>query len=149
RSVSESGAVMGTAQYMAPEQAAGRVRDTGPAADVYALGALLYECLTGRPPFTGPHHVVLVQVINEEPAPPSRLEAKVPRDLETVCLKCLQKDPARRYASAEALADELGRFQRGEPVLARPVGRLERAARWACRNPALATALAAAVLFLV
>src|SRR5205085_4311253 len=81
RDVSQSGAVMGTASYMAPEQAAGRVRDTGPAADVYALGALVYECLTGRPPFEGPQHVVLVSVLSDEPVPPSRRAAKVPRDL--------------------------------------------------------------------
>jgi hypothetical protein len=113
RDVSQSGAIMGTASYMAPEQAAGKVRDTGPAADVYALGALLYECLTGRPPFEGPHHVVLVSVLNDEPMPPSRLGAKAPADLETICLKCLSKEPARRYASAEELANDLRRFQGG------------------------------------
>jgi serine/threonine protein kinase len=110
RDISKSGAIMGTASYMAPEQAAGKVRDTGPAADVYALGALLYECLTGRPPFEGPQHVVLVSVLNDEPVPPSRLGTKVPADLETVCLKCLSKDPARRYASAEELANDLRRY---------------------------------------
>src|SRR5262249_31389818 len=91
RDVSRSGAIMGTASYMAPEQAAGKVHDTGPAADVYALGALLYECLTGRPPFDGPPHVVQVSVLNEEPVPPSRLGVRVPRDLQTICLKCLSK----------------------------------------------------------
>ncbi len=116
RDVSKSGAVMGTASYMAPEQAAGKVRDTGPAADVYALGALLYECLTGRPPFEGPQLVVLVSVMSEEPAPPSRLAPKVPRDLETICLKCLSKEPARRYASAEELANDLRRYQADEPI---------------------------------
>jgi formylglycine-generating enzyme required for sulfatase activity len=134
---------------MAPEQAAGKVRDTGPAADVNALGALLYECLTGRPPFEGPQHVVLVSVLNDEPAPPSRLAPKVPRDLETICLRCLQKDPARRYASAEALADDLRRFQAGEPVQARPVGRVERALKWAKRRPALAALLGVTLLALV
>src|SRR5207237_7920373 len=96
RDVSKSGTIMGTASYMAPEQAAGKVHDTGPAADVYALGALLYECLTGRPPFEGAQHAVLVRVLHDEPVPPSRLASKVPRDLETVCLKCLSKAPARR-----------------------------------------------------
>jgi formylglycine-generating enzyme required for sulfatase activity len=149
RNVSKSGAIMGTASYMAPEQAAGKVRDTGPAADVYGLGALLYECLTGRPPFEGPQHVVLVSVLNDEPPPPSRLAPKVPRDLETICLKCLRKDPARRYASAEALADDLRRFQAGEPVQARPVGRLEHTVKCAKRRPALAALLGVTLLALV
>ena len=127
---------MGTASYMAPEQAAGKVRDTGPAADVYALGAMLYECLTGRPPFEGPQHWTFwCSVLSDEPVPPSRLAAKVPRDLETICLKCLSKEPARRYASAEELADDLRRFQAGEPIRARPVGRVERAVKWVQRRP--------------
>jgi formylglycine-generating enzyme required for sulfatase activity/tRNA A-37 threonylcarbamoyl transferase component Bud32 len=145
RDVSKSGAIMGTASYMAPEQAAGKVHDTGPATDVYALGALLYECLTGRPPFEGPAHVVLVNVLGAEPMPPSRLEAKLPRDLETICLKCLSKEPARRYGSAEELADDLRRFQTGEPIRARPAGPVERALKWVRRQPAVA-ALAAALL---
>jgi formylglycine-generating enzyme required for sulfatase activity/tRNA A-37 threonylcarbamoyl transferase component Bud32 len=145
RAVSQSGAIMGTASYMAPEQAAGKVHDTGPATDVYALGALLYECLTGRPPFEGPAHVVLVSVLGAEPVPPSRLGPKVPRDLETICLKCLQKEPARRYASAEELANDLRRFQTGEPIRARPAGPVERAVKWVRRHAAVA-ALAAAVL---
>jgi formylglycine-generating enzyme required for sulfatase activity len=131
---------------MAPEQAAGKVRDTGPAADVYALGALLYECLTGRPPFEGPQHVVLLSVLNDEPAPPSRRGAKAPADLETICLKCLRKEPARRYASAEELADDLRRFQAGEPVRARPVGAVERTWKWAKRRPALAALLGVVLL---
>jgi WD40 repeat protein len=141
RDLSQSGAIMGTAAYMAPEQAAGKVRDTGPAADVYALGALLYECLTGRPPFEGPPHVVLVSVLNDEPVPPSRLVPKVPADLETICLKCLSKEPARRYASAVELANDLRRFQAGEPIRARPVGVMERAVKWARRRPAQAALL--------
>jgi serine/threonine protein kinase/formylglycine-generating enzyme required for sulfatase activity len=149
RDVSKSGAIMGTASYMAPEQAAGQVHDTGPAADVYALGALLYECLTGRPPFQGPEHVVLDSVLNDEPVPPARWNPKVPCDLETICLKCLSKEPTRRYASAEALADDLRRFQTGEPVRARPAGRLERAAKWARRRPALAGLLSVTLLALV
>jgi formylglycine-generating enzyme required for sulfatase activity len=134
---------------MAPEQAAGKVRDTGPAADVYALGALLYECLAGRPPFAGPEHVVLASVLHDEPAVPSRLGVKVPRDLETICLKCLGKEPARRYASAEELANDLRRFQAGEPIRARPVGAAERAVKWARRRPALAALLGVVLLALV
>jgi formylglycine-generating enzyme required for sulfatase activity len=149
RDVSRSGAIMGTAAYMAPEQAAGKVHDTGPAADVYALGALLYECLTGRPPFEGPQHAVLMSVLSDEPLPPSRLLAKVPADLETICLKCLSKEPARRYASAEELADDLRRFQAGEPIRARPAGRLERLVKWTRRRPALAALLGVVLLALV
>jgi formylglycine-generating enzyme required for sulfatase activity len=134
---------------MAPEQAAGKVRDTGPAADVYALGALLYECLTGRPPFDGPQHVILVNVLSDEPVPPSRLGAKVPRDLETICLKCLSKEPARRYASAEELANDLRRFLSDEPIRARPVGTVERTWKWARRRPALAALLGVVLLALV
>jgi formylglycine-generating enzyme required for sulfatase activity len=149
RDVSQSGAIMGTAAYMAPEQAAGKVRDTGPVADVYALGALLYECLTGRPPFEGPQHVVLVSVLSEEPVPPSRLGQKVPRDLETICLKCLNKQPERRYASAEELANDLRRCQAGEPIRARPVSAAERTWKWARRRPALAALVVVALLALV
>jgi formylglycine-generating enzyme required for sulfatase activity len=149
REVSQSGAIMGTPAYMAPEQAAGKVRDTGPAADVYTLGALLYECLTGRPPFEGPQHAVLVSVLNDEPVPPSRSGAKVPADLETICLKCLSKEPARRYASAEELAEDLRRFQAGEPIRARPVGAVERTWKWARRRPAAAALLGVVLLALV
>jgi serine/threonine protein kinase len=130
RDVSQSGAIMGTASYMAPEQAAGKVRDTGPAADVYALGAVLYECLTGRPPFEGPWHLVLVSVVSDEPVPPSRLGAKVPRDLETICLKCLQKEPARRYESALALADDLRCFRGNRPIQARPFSAIVDPENW-------------------
>jgi formylglycine-generating enzyme required for sulfatase activity len=149
RDISQSGAIMGTAAYMAPEQAAGKVRDTGPAADVYALGALLYECLTGRPPFEGPQHAVLVSVLNDEPVSPARLGRKVPADLETICLKCLSKEPARRYASAEELANDLRRFQAGEPIRARPVGAVERTWKWVRRRPALAALLGVVLLALV
>jgi WD40 repeat protein/tRNA A-37 threonylcarbamoyl transferase component Bud32 len=144
--VSRSGAVMGTPSYMSPEQAEGRFHDFDPRTDVYALGALLYECLTGRPPFEGPAHRVILDVLNAEPAPPSRLNAKVPRDLETVCLKCLRKQPARRYASAAELADRLRLYLDGKPIPDRAVGGLERAAMWARRRPGTAALVMALVL---
>jgi serine/threonine-protein kinase len=141
--LTRSGDPVGTPSYMAPEQAQGRARDVGPAADLYALGAVLYETLTGRAPFEAQTPVeTLRKVIAEEPAPPSRVNAQVPRDLETICLKCLQKSPARRYASAQDLADDLHRFLDGKPVLARPVGMVVRAGKWARRRPTLATLLA-------
>jgi WD40 repeat protein/predicted Ser/Thr protein kinase len=137
----QSGAVIGTPSYMPPEQAAGRVREVGPAADVYALGAILYQLLTGRPPFEGDRAAdILVRVTDEEPVPPSRLQSKVSRDLEKVCLHCLKKEPGQRYASALALAEDLQRFLRGEPVRARRVSRVARLGRWCRRNPALAGA---------
>ena len=111
-----SGQQVGTRSYMAPEQASPKWGPVGPAADVYALGAMLYEMLTGRPPFFGDSAAETErQLLTEDPVPPSRLNARVPRDLETICLACLRKDSSRRYASAAALAADVGRFQRGEP----------------------------------
>jgi serine/threonine protein kinase len=131
----QDGAVVGTASYMAPEQAAGRVREVGPAVDVYALGTILYELLTGRPPFQADSWDQMVQqVLHDEPVPPARFQPGVPGDLETVCLKCLEKDPRRRYASAADLADDLGRFLEGKPVTAVPLGAVERLARLAGRD---------------
>jgi WD40 repeat protein len=142
-----SGEVIGTPSYMAPEQAAGRVREAGPAIDVYALGAILYELLTGRPPFNAETPLAtLLQVQYQEPVSVTRLRPGTPRDLATVTMKCLEKEPRRRYASAAALADDLARFRAGRPVLARRLSWAGRAWRWSRRNPAVASLLLALTL---
>jgi predicted Ser/Thr protein kinase len=138
-SLTDTGQPVGTPRYMAPEQAAGR-KDLTVAADVYSLGVVLYERLTGRPPFLGENMLeVLRQVKEVEPPRPSSVLPGVDRDLETICLKCLEKDPGRRYASAEAFGEDLNHWLAGEPIAARPVGRVERSWLWARRNRALAS----------
>jgi WD40 repeat protein/tRNA A-37 threonylcarbamoyl transferase component Bud32 len=153
QTATRTGAVLGTPSYMAPEQAAGRIKSIGPATDIYALGAVLYDLLTGTPPFDGQSGWDTInRVISTDPEPPSRRNARVPRDLETICLKCLEKDPAKRYPSALALADDLHRFQAGKPIAARPIGWFERTQKWVRRRPAVAaligfsSVLAAALL---
>ncbi len=141
-----TGAVLGTPSFMPPEQARGEPQLTT-LADVYSLGAVLYNLLTGRPPFLSATMVdTVIQVLNEDPVPPSRLQPTTPQDLETICLKCLQKEPANRYASAEDLAEDLRRFRTGEPIHARPVGISERVWRWCRRNPRIAATSALAGL---
>ena len=138
----DPGTVMGTPAYMAPEQAQGQASEAGPTSDVYSLGAILYECVTGRPPFEGPTGVeTLRRVLSEEAASVSRIRPGIPRDLDTICQTCLAKAPAQRYSSAVALADDLRRFLDGRPILARPIGAWGRSIRWVKRNPRVAALL--------
>jgi serine/threonine-protein kinase len=147
--ITQSGTPVGTPNYMAPEQAQGHSHAAGPAVDVYSLGAILYELITGRPPFHGSTPADTErQVISEEPIRPSRLNAGLSRDLETICLKCLEKAPQARYATAQALADDLRRYQQGEPITARPVSGPERAVRWIRRKPSLAALLVTGLVLL-
>jgi hypothetical protein len=147
----KTGDILGTPSYMAPEQASEHRQPIGPAADIYALGAIFYEMLAGRPPFLGETPLdTLIQLRYHEPIAPRRLQPKVPRDLETICIKSLHKNPAKRYASAAALADDLGRFLDGQPIRARPVRWWERGIKWAKRSPAIvATAGTALILAIV
>ena len=141
------GSILGTPSYMAPEQAEGRNKDIGPATDIYSLGAILYDLLASRPPFRGETVMDTLQlVINAEPLPPTQLQPGLARDLETICLKCLQKDTKKRYLTAEALADDLRRFLDGEPILARATPTWEKAVKWCRRRPARASLLLFGVL---
>src|SRR5205823_8687136 len=137
-----TGAPLGTPSYMAPKQALGKTSEISPATDIYALGAILYELLTGRPPFRGETALsTMEQVRSQEPVPPTRLHPKVPRDLETICLKCLQKERRRRYATSDELSADLERFLAGESIRARPTPAWERGIKWTKRRPALAALL--------
>jgi WD40 repeat protein/serine/threonine protein kinase len=148
--ITHSGAIVGTPSYMAPEQAAGQAQHIGPRTDVYSLGAILYELLTGRPPFRAATAVdTILLVLSEEPVPPSRLNPNVPRDLENICLMCLQKDPARRYQTALALAEDLCAFREGRPVTARPIGLWERSVKLARRHPGVAASVSVVLLISV
>src|SRR5262249_9184129 len=145
-----SGAIMGSPYYMAPEQASGQTKEVGPQSDVYALGAILYEALTGRPPFRSASVLdTLEQVRTQEPVPPSRLQPKLPRDLEVICLNCRHKEPRKRYPSAEARADDLRRFLGGESIRARPAPAGERALKWAKRRPAAAALVAVSAVMVL
>jgi len=142
-----SGTVLGTVSYMAPEQVEGRSRGIGPSTDVYGLGAVLYEMLAGRPPFRGATDTdTLRQVLADEPEPPRRLRRDVPSDLQTICLKCLEKEPTQRYGSAAELAEDLRRFLAHEPIQARPLGRIERLRKWGRRRPVRAILMASSLL---
>lgn len=146
----KTGNILGTPSYMAPEQALGKNDEIGPAADIYSLGAMLYDMLTGRPPFEAATTLdTLMQAVTREPIPPRILQPGIPLDIDVICLKCLEKKPERRYASALELAEDLERLLRGEPIHARPIGKLERALRWSKRKPALATLLLVSTAALV
>jgi WD40 repeat protein len=147
RDVTQSGAWAGTPEYMAPEQAAGEFKGLTTAADIYSLGAILYTLLTGNPPFRGAYPAILRRISEDEPARPRAIDRRIDPDLETICLKCLEKAPSRRYATAGALADDLDHWLGGEPIAARPVSSWERGRKWVRRKPAIA-ALSAAVLLL-
>jgi hypothetical protein len=147
--ITRYGHIVGSTPYMAAEQAAG-LTDLGPGVDIHALGVILYQLLTGHPPFHGATRLdTLEQVVYDEPVPPSRSHPGVPRDLEAICLRCLEKEVIRRYPSAQELADDLGRFLRGEPVRARPVAWWKRLGKWVQRRPAVAALLAAQVVTLL
>ncbi len=145
--LTKTNSILGSPSYMAPEQAEGGAKNVGPTADIYALGANLYELLTGRPPFVGPTVLATLELVkNAEPVSPRQLQPGVSADLETICLKCLRKEPQRRYESADALAEDLGRYLGGEPILARPTPRWERAWKWVRRRPSTAALIVVSAL---
>ena len=146
----KTGEILGTPGYMSPEQASGVVKTIGPGCDVYAIGAILYRMLTGRAPFYSPDPLkTVMMVLSDEPVAPRQLQSGVPKDLETICLKCLEKKVARRYHTAQELSDDLGRFLDGLPITARPVSSVERMGKWARRKPALAIGLVASAMMIL
>ena len=143
------GQVLGTPAYMSPEQARGDANRVDCRTDVYSLGVVFYELLTGTLPFRGPAHIVLLQFLEDEPSPPRRLNDRIPRDLDTICLKCLEKEPDRRYASAQAVAEDLRHFLAGEPITARPISASRRAVKWARRRPTVAALLGLSLVLVI